>query len=196
MQDDQNEPSTPVEKADVEVTRAVADWRHTRTVRFLGNLSEVADQPPLIAICAATLAIGIVSRNARLARAGARMLAAELLATKLKGLVKDRVDRTRPHLLVEEGRYELEAGDSEKGEERSFPSGHTAGAVAVARAFAREYPEQRGAAYAAAGAIAAIQIPRCAHFVSDVGAGAVVGLVSEAIVDGVARLLGASPAPR
>ena len=108
------------------------------------------------------------------------------MATGLKNAVKRRVDRTRPSLLVEEGRYGMGAGTSDEHDETSFPSGHTAGAVAAAGAWAHVYPEQRTAAYAAAAAVAVMQVPRCAHYVSDVVAGAGVGLVAAAAVNAVA----------
>jgi membrane-associated phospholipid phosphatase len=174
--------ASAIEQADVEVAKAVAPYRNSRTVRALGQLSELADQPPLIAICSATLAWGLLSGNRRLARAGARMLAAELAATAIKSVVKRSVDRTRPKLLVEEGRYELSAGTASEGPINSFPSGHTAGAVTVARAFARDYPEHTTAAYAIAAAAAAIQVPRCTHYPTDIAAGTVVGWVAEIAV--------------
>src|SRR4051812_17829790 len=152
--------TTEVEKADRRVAEAATPARRATTVRFLGWLSEAADQPQLISICAGTLALGLLTRNARLARAGARMLAAELLATKLKSAVKHRVDRTRPRVVEDGGHYEMRRGSSKDSGENSFPSGHTAGAVTVARAFVREYPEHRMAAYGAAIAVAAIQVPR------------------------------------
>jgi membrane-associated phospholipid phosphatase len=57
--------------------------------------------------------------------------------------------------------------------------------MAAARAFAREYPEYGAAALAAGAAVAASQIPRCAHYPTDVLAGAAVGLASEAAVNAV-----------
>lgn len=172
-----------IEKADVAVAQAVIPWRDHPVVKTLGTLSEVGDQPPMIAISALTLAGGLVMGNRRLARAGSRMLASHLLATGVKIMVKKVVDRTRPSVLAEEGRYEMKAGDSDEGKHTSFPSGHTAGAVAVARAFGREYPEYTRAADIAAAAIAAIQIPRCAHYPSDIGAGATIGFAAEVAVN-------------
>lgn len=174
-----------IERADLAVADATGKSRDTVAVKALGTLSELADQPQLISICAVTLAAGLLAGNARLARAGARMLAAELLATKLKSFVKHRVDRTRPHVVANGGRYKAKPGSSHASALNSFPSGHTAGAVAVARAFVREYPEHRVAAYVCAAAVAAIQIPRSAHYPTDVTAGGIVGLLAEAAIDRV-----------
>ena len=174
--------ATALEQADVAVAQAAAPYRKTLAVRTLGTLSELADQPQLFTICAGTAVLGLATGNRRLARAGMRMFAAELLATALKTAVKRSVDRTRPKVLVEEGRYEMHPGDSRGSPINSFPSGHTAGAVSVARAFARDYPEHRLAAYGAAAAVAAIQIPRCRHYPTDLAAGAAIGLLAEAAV--------------
>ena len=174
--------ASAIEQADVAVAKAVAPYRNSRTVRALGQLSELADQPPLISICSATLAWGLLSGNRRLARAGGRMLAAELLATAVKSIVKRSIDRTRPKLLVEEGRYEMTAGSRSDSPINSFPSGHTAGAVTVARAFARDYPEHAAAAYGVAAAAAAVQVPRCTHYPSDIAAGAAIGIAAELAV--------------
>ena len=52
----------------------------------------------------------------------------------------------------------------------------------AARAFAREYPEHAAPAVSAAGLIALAQIPRCAHYPTDVAAGMAIGWVAEAAV--------------
>lgn len=172
-----------VEQADVAVAKAVAPLSKTPLVKALGTLSELGDQPPMRVLCGAVIAAGLLRRDARLAGAGVRMLAAHSLATGLKTLVKNHVDRTRPTVLVEEGRYDMAPGDKHGHDDTSFPSGHTAGAVAAAVALAHEYPAMRGPAYAAAGAVALMQIPRCKHYPSDVGAGTLIGIAAAAAVN-------------
>ena len=176
-----------VERADLKVAHTAAEWRDHPVVQVLGTASELADQPPLYTLCAATFALGVASGNRRMARAGLRMLAAEWLATRAKSAIKGRIDRTRPAVPVEGGRYRMEAGGSDAKPLNSFPSGHTAGAVAVAVAFGSEYPEHRPAALTAAGLAAAIQVPRCAHFPSDIGVGALIGLAAGWLVRKRAR---------
>lgn len=171
-----------VEKADIDVARQASAARDHPAVTMLGRAGELGDQPPMIALCAATITAGLIRRDGKLAATGVRMLAAHALATGIKQLIKRSVDRTRPHLLVEEGRYETGLGGHKDGDHSSFPSGHTAGAFAVARAYARDHPEGAWPAYAGAAMIAGVQIPRCHHFPSDIGAGAVIGLASEAVV--------------
>lgn len=173
---------TKTEEADLKLAHAAGRYRNVAVVRALGTLSELADQPQLYTICWATIGAGLATGNRRLRDAGLRMLAAEWLATKAKSAIKHRVDRTRPKVPVEGGDYRMARGDSKAHPLNSFPSGHTAGAMAVATAFASEYPEHRVAAYAAATAVALVQLPRCAHYVSDIGVGAAIGLTAGALV--------------
>lgn len=175
--------ASEVEKADVAVAKAVAPVAHTPLVEALGTLSELSDQPQMRALCAGVIGAGLWRRDAKMTKTGLRMLAAHSLATGLKTFIKNRVDRTRPSVFVDEGRYDMEAGESHEHDETSFPSGHTAGAVAVAIAFARDYPQYRAPAFAAAGAASLMQIPRCKHYPSDVGVGALIGAASALAVD-------------
>ncbi|WP_210528866.1 phosphatase PAP2 family protein [Rubellimicrobium arenae] len=172
-----------VENADRAVAEDAARVRQHPVTHALGQLSEVADQPPMFALGALTLAAGLVAGERRVAEAGGRLLASVALATALKSTVKNIVTRTRPYVLAEEGRYESGLQGPVGKHYNSFPSGHTADAVAAARAVARVYPEAAIPAYGAAAAVAAIQIPRCTHYPSDVGAGALVGVAAEAITD-------------
>lgn len=182
------ETASIIEKADVAVAKAVAPVSRSPVMRALGALSEVGDQPQMRILFAGVICLGLYRGDSRLTRTGVRMLLSHSVATGMKTLVKHRVDRTRPRLLVEEGRYEMARGESREHDESSFPSGHTAGAVAAAAALAHDYPKTAPAAYAAATAVALLQIPRCTHYPSDVGAGAVVGLLAAAATNTAADL--------
>jgi undecaprenyl-diphosphatase len=170
-----------LEEADQAVAEAVLPLRHRPAVKLLGALSEVGDQPQMRTLAAGLIGAGLLTRNPRLARAGVRMLAAHELATAFKDFVKLRVDRTRPRSLDDGEAPHIRRGASDEKEQTSFPSGHSAGASSTARAFVREYPEHRAAAYAGAGLVALAQIPRCAHYPTDVGAGLAVGIAAEAM---------------
>lgn len=179
------EPLRAVEEADIAIAQSAAELQDRPLVKLLGEASEMADQPPLIAISLATLAAGLLLRRPVIAIAGARMLAAHAVATGIKAQVKRTIDRTRPYVLAEEDRYVIrKAEQSDDTRFNSFPSGHTAGAVAVAQAIARTHAPAALPARLWAAAIAAIQIPRCAHYPSDVAAGVAVGLAG----DGAVRL--------
>lgn len=175
--------TTSIEEADIAVAQRLARRRGHPAVRAAGWLSGIGDQPPLITISGAVLAFGLVAGRPRATEAGGRMLASVLVATWIKAGLKRLVSRTRPNVLLDDGRYAVEPLGPDEGPWHSFPSGHTAGSVAAARALARTWPQARGPAYAGAASIAMIQVPRGAHYPIDILAGALVGLTAEAIVD-------------
>jgi membrane-associated phospholipid phosphatase len=168
--------------ADKATHDALKPYRRTAAVRTLTLAAKVGDQPPLLAISGGLLALGLVRGDGRMARAGARMIAGHLLATAAKNFVKHRVDRNRPRSADGPQDHKVKPGRSKAKEKTSFPSGHSAGAIAVARAFARDYPEHGAPALAAGLLIALAQIPRAAHYPSDVAAGLAIGLAAEAAV--------------
>lgn len=169
-------------QADADAVAAVKPWADSPAVAVLGRVAGLGDQPEMRILCGSVIAAGLVLGDRRLARAGLRMLAAHTVATLAKDFVKKRVDRTRPRSTGKAGKdHRPQPGRSEAKEETSFPSGHSAGAAAVARAFARDYPALSAPAYGAAAILALAQIPRCAHYPTDVGAGVAIGLASEAV---------------
>ena len=179
------EAADAVQEVDAALTDAALPYQETLPVRIVASLSELGDQPQMRVLCGGVILAGLVRRDARMTRAGIRMIAAHTLATAAKNFVKRRVDRTRPRSRPQSNdaeAHKIKAGSNTEKEETSFPSGHSAGAAAVARAFTREYPELSTAAYAGAGLIALAQIPRCAHYPTDVGSGIAVGLAAEALV--------------
>lgn len=190
------EAAETVLEADAAVADVADDYRETRLVRTVSVLSEAGDQPQIRMLAGAVVFAGLLRRDARLTKAGIRMIAAHELATMVKNAIKHRVDRTRPRSREQaEDAHKMRPGDDHSKEETSFPSGHSAGAASVARAFVREFPEHAAPAYAAAGAIALAQIPRCAHYPTDVGAGLAIGVAAEAAVDAGCRLLAGAVAP-
>jgi membrane-associated phospholipid phosphatase len=167
--------------ADRKFTHRAAAQRDTPAVKLLGGLSEVADQPPLILLGIGTIVAGAALRRPVVVRTGVRILASELLATKLKSLIKHSVDRTRPAKAIETGKHDFAPGHDHDTDENAFPSGHTAGAVAVAGAVAQDYPAAAVPAYGLATAIAAVQMPRGKHYVLDTLVGAALGLVAQKV---------------
>jgi hypothetical protein len=179
---DRKTRASAAEQAEIAAIEALEPALRHPVVRAAGKAGELGDQPPLRVLSLALLAAGFWRRNRRLAEAGARMIVAHQLATLLKSRGKDLVDRTRPEALMDGDGYRMEPGNSEDHRLRAFPSGHMAGAMAVARAVAREYPENRVGFYGLAAIIGALQIPRRAHFPTDILAGALVGLGAERAV--------------
>ena len=177
----QSRSLTPAEKVDIAVAKAAALDPGSRSVRFIDSFGGLGDQEPMTAASATMLACGLAFRDRRMTRAGIRMLASLGLATLVKSAIKNNVDRTRPGDVIEKRRYRLKPGTSKAGNLRSMPSGHSAGATAVLRAAARDYP---GAAVPLAGAalgIAAAQLPTRNHFASDITAGVALGLLCEKV---------------
>jgi membrane-associated phospholipid phosphatase len=152
-------------------------------MRVLDRLSKFGDQPEVRLLAGGLVATGIFAPSARLVRAGARMLIAHEAATSVKNLLKTQIDRTRPRSATSREDKKPRKGKHRAKEQTSFPSGHSAGAIAAARAFSREFPEYGAAAMGAAGLIAATQVVRCAHYPTDVAAGAAIGLAVEAVTN-------------
>src|SRR5687768_667472 len=65
-------------------------------IRGLDLVSKLGDQPQLRLIAGGLMMAGMLTGNARLVRAGARMMIAHEAATLAKGLIKADIDRTRP----------------------------------------------------------------------------------------------------
>jgi membrane-associated phospholipid phosphatase len=151
-------------------------------MRLLARLGKAGDQPPMLSLSAAVLAAGLLSERPRMMFAGTRMVAAHLIATAAKNVVKRRVDRERPAPRLDGKASQPRPGKQDTKRMTGFPSGHTAGAIAVARAFGRAYPDYAGKALGAAGLIAAAQVASRKHYLTDVLAGIAVGLTAEAAV--------------
>jgi len=184
-----NKPPTVAERVDRHVSNQVNHQRDTWPMRLIGAVSDVGDQPQMRVLCAATITYGVVKRDAHLVRTGLKMLAAHTLATWGKSSVKSVVNRTRPKNGNDP---KVRLGDSEAHEDTSFPSGHSAGAISVAQAFARSYPEYATPVRAAAFAVAAIQVPRGTHYVGDVIAGTLIGIGAEQASSAAVRFSGSA----
>ena len=170
-----------VEKADVDLGKKVASHRDHPVVKAAGYAGKIGDQGPLYTLSAGLLIIGLASRKQRLAGSGVLMLAAVAAADLSKRLTKRLVRRTRPHVLLDDHRYETDTGGSDHKPEQSFPSGHMAGSVAAARAVSRNFPRTGAAAGAAAVAIGISRVAKGAHWPLDVVSGAIIGLAAEAL---------------
>ncbi len=174
-----------VEQADRDVTLKAAEHRDRPVVKAVGFLAEIGDQPQLVATSIGTTVIGLIARRPDMIRGGVRMLAAHAAATFVKSAIKSSIDRTRPEKAIEDGKARFEPGDSDDHEQTSFPSGHTAGAVAVARAAARDIDGAGAPAAVITGMVAAAQPINGKHYLSDLVVGAAVGWIAEALVSAV-----------
>jgi membrane-associated phospholipid phosphatase len=173
-----------ITRADAEIVRAAAP-RGAIPKKIIATVGKLGDQPELRTLSAIVIAGGVLRANRRLLRTGIRMLLAHELATLGKNLIKEQIDRTRPHSADSSRDRAVKPGRKTAKSETSFPSGHSAGATAVARAVGREYPEAQAPALAAATVVAALQVPRLNHYPTDVAAGMLLGVVSEAVASAV-----------
>lgn len=180
---DQEGAVDAVHEADVALSVEAGQYRDHPLIKTLGVVSEISDQPPAFTLGALALVAGIVTGRPALAEGAARALAAMYLATRTKVAIKSVVVRTRPYKLLEEGEYELGANGPDERDYNSFPSGHTADAFAAAQAIGRVAPQARGALLGAATLIGLVQVPRATHHLTDVLAGAAVGVAAEAAVN-------------
>jgi undecaprenyl-diphosphatase len=178
---------TPAEELDAAVADVLVPYAGQAAVEALGSVSDLSDQEPIYAACAAVLATAVVMRDGPTWRTGTRILAAHLLATGLRGIIKAMVDRTRPEAAARRGAYVLRKGRRHESDFSSFPSGHTAGAVAVAMAVGRDNPGARVTALSLAAVAGVAQVIRSKHYVTDVVAGALIGFAAEALVDALIR---------
>ena len=170
-------------KAEARATRAAAPRAGSLPEKIAATIGKLGDQPELRTLSAMVIAGGLLAANRRLLRTGIRMLLAHELATLAKDLVKEQIDRTRPHTAKSRREQTVKPGQHTAKAKTSFPSGHSAGAVAVARAVGREYPQLQALALGAAAVVGGLQVPRLAHYPTDVAAGMIVGAVSEAIAN-------------
>jgi len=109
-----------------------------------------------------TYAIGRATGNSRVADIGAKLFRAQVTAQATTQAIKFGTRRVRPD-----------------GSTLSFPSGHTASAFATASVLQRELGWKAGApAYALAAWVAASRVQMHRHYLSDVIAGATVGLLA------------------
>jgi membrane-associated phospholipid phosphatase len=154
-------------------------------MRYFAQLSELADQPPLLALSLIAFGAGMLRNDPRMKDTGKRMLMAFTAATAAKSTLKATVDRTRPDKLVDDRTHDaaLRSPTPSKSDAlKSFPSGHTAGAVAIARAVGHNYPRLASPVMTAALALGVLKVFKGDHYPSDVLAGFAVGLVSEGVL--------------
>lgn len=155
-------PAKPLFWLDKKAKELFKPYRKSAPVKALDFAGEVGDQRQMRLLCAGIVAAGVLRAKPRMVRAGVRMLVAHELATCVRGLGKERIDRKRPRSTDGRKASRPHKGRSREKELQSCPSGHSAGAVAAACAFASVYPEYRAPALAAGGVVALAQIPTCA----------------------------------
>jgi membrane-associated phospholipid phosphatase len=169
-----------LESADLRLGRRLAAHRDRPLVKAVAKVGKLSDQEPLYVLSGLLAVTGLVLRRPRLTQAGLTMGLAVAGADLAKSCLKSLVTRTRPHVLLDEARYERNTGGSKAKPEQSFPSGHMAGAVAAASALWRIYPGSLRYSAPLCGLVGWSRMSKGAHWPSDVAAGAGIGLASGA----------------
>ncbi|MEU9234413.1 phosphatase PAP2 family protein [Streptomyces subrutilus] len=164
------------------LTRRAAAWDSPWVRRVLPPVEEAAEHTKLWWAAATVMAATGGWRGRRAAAAGiGGMAVAEVLSnTVMKKLVERRRPPKEwiPHDDVED-----------RPDSSSFPSGHTAAAVAFSAAAAPVWPPAAAACAVPALLVGIERVHSGAHYPSDVAAGAALGLASAALVHAVPRLL-------
>lgn len=158
----------------------------SRTIRHVG-------QPEVYATVAlGTVATGLISGNSRITRAGARISSGIALGGVVSTLIKFSVGRRRPFSATDQYTF----GAFSKAD-ASFPSGHTMTAFALATGVSDELHSLPVSItmYTLATGVAWSRMNDNKHWLTDVVAGAAIGITSAKIMNGHWRVFGIS-APR
>lgn len=158
----------------------------------LARLSKRMGQPEVYApVALGTLAVGLVSGDARITRAGGRIAGGLLLSGLAVNLLKPLVGRARPSSGADA--YDFRPFSKQD----SWPSGHTAMAFALATAVSDEvrYTPVTIVLFGGATLTGWSRINDNRHWATDVVTGALVGIVSAKLMNGRWRVFGVT-APR
>ena len=177
--------------ADIGMGAEAMRLRRYRALRRAVPAADALDQAPLAAVSGAVLAIGVLSGSPRLRRAGAEMLGGLLVATAIKTAAKQVATRTRPSVVAETGSHDFTLSDEDDSDYQAFPSGHTAGAVAVTAPLMRAAPAAAVPLVPLVAGLLGLQLVRGAHYPSDIVAGGAVGVLASEVARRTAvRFLG------
>jgi membrane-associated phospholipid phosphatase len=151
-----------------------------------------------LTVTGGVLAAGLISGDSRVTRAGGRLAATLALTGGLTRLGKFVAGRDRPLERMDDAF----GFDPFSGGSHAFPSGHTSMAFALATSLSEEIrrPWATAVLYTGAGLVAWSRMNDNKHWLSDVAAGAMLGVFSAKVVNGSWRIFhirppGVAPAP-
>ncbi|MFI8189676.1 phosphatase PAP2 family protein [Streptomyces sp. NPDC085946] len=169
-------------RTDHRLTRQAATRIPAEAGRVLSAVEEVAESSKLWCGAAAVMATAGGWRGRTAAAAGLTALTLAQLVSN--GVAKQLVGRQRP---PKDWFPHDEVDD--RPDSSSFPSGHTAAAVAFTAAVAATWPLAGAACAVPAVMVATERVQSGAHYPSDVAAGAVIGLAGAWLARRAPRLL-------
>ncbi|MEV5355042.1 phosphatase PAP2 family protein [Streptomyces sp. NPDC086081] len=169
-------------EADLELTEKAASRTPRGVAKVLSAVEESAESSKLW--CAAAVAMASLGgwRGRKAAAAGLGALVVAQVVSN--GVCKQLADRPRPPA----DRIPHDEVD-DRPDSSSFPSGHTAAAVAFSAAVAPVWPVAGAVCAVPAAAVAVERVQSGAHYPSDVAAGAVIGLAAAWLVRRTPRLI-------
>ena len=144
-----------------------------------------------LTVTGGTLVVGLITGDARVTRAGGRLAATLALTGGLTRLGKFVFGRERPLDRTDDAFvFDLFSGGS-----NAIPSGHTSMAFALATSLSEEIrrPWATAALYTGAGLVAWSRMNDNKHWLSDVAAGAMLGVFTAKVVNGSWRIFNIRP---
>ncbi len=153
----------------------------------LSRLARRLGQPEIyVPVALGTAAVGLVAGNGRVMRAGGRITGSLLLAGVAVSVLKPLVGRARPSLSLKA--HDFRPFSSQD----SWPSGHTTVAFALATSLSDELRHTPASIllYGAAALTGWSRVNDNRHWVTDVAAGALVGVTSAKLMNGRWRVFG------
>jgi len=164
---------------DARVAGCAAQWKHPSLDILVGLLNPIGSGVTLLAACLALAVCGRMCGWSRLEGAARLGALGFVAAGLLEFTVKHLVSRPRP----DAGLWSLGFhGPAFLPDVDSFPSGHATSVFTVATAFASFYPGLGPVLYGVAVAVAVGRVYLLRHYVSDVVAGAVIGIVMASVL--------------
>ena len=156
------------------------DYLHNPWLRELSDRgNQLGKGESLLVVNAALLGAGYLLRRAALKQAGWETLVAHLVAGGINNLLKHLVGRARPKFMHGDHSEFLPFGGSGWD---SFPSGHAMASCAVATVLAIRFPKLRWLMVLVGLAVSMSRMFRGSHFLTDVVAGALLGVVIGVVV--------------
>jgi membrane-associated phospholipid phosphatase len=173
--------------------RRVDNWVQDGRSAHSDNLARVfraGGEPELVfGVAGGLLAAGVISGRGNLERSGGRVLASVVTAGVTTVAIKRIVGRFRPEDASDQ--YVFKPFSSHD----AFPSGHATVAFALAASLAEEIhrPWATALLYAGASGTAWSRLNDHKHWLSDVLAGAAVGITAAKVIKGRWRIFGLGP---
>ncbi|HKY71058.1 MAG TPA: phosphatase PAP2 family protein [Nitrospira sp.] len=156
------------------------DYLHNPWLRALSDTGDRFGRgESLLVVSAGLLLVGYTARRATFKRAGWETLLAHVVAGGVNTALKHLVGRGRPKFMHTDTSVFVPFGG--KGWD-SFPSGHSMAAFAIAAVLAVRFPRLRWLIMIMALAVSASRLFRASHFLTDIVAGAVLGVLIGSIV--------------